>query len=98
LGQESERWNVRRAQKMTRRGGAGKGSGSKGRRGAEHGEACTKERTGAVAVRAALESAVQVGRASNATGKQKRPTLRKVGIHFREMNSPFCGRNLFREQ
>jgi hypothetical protein len=47
---------------MTRRGGAGKGSGSKGRRGAEHGQACTKERTGAVAVGAALESAVQVGR------------------------------------
>jgi hypothetical protein len=47
---------------MTRRGGAGIGSGSKGRGGAEHGQACTKERTGAVAVRAALESAVQVGR------------------------------------
>jgi hypothetical protein len=47
---------------MTRRGGAGKGSGSKGCRGAEHGQACTKERTGAVPVRAALESAVQVGR------------------------------------
>jgi hypothetical protein len=29
---------------------------------AEHGQACTKERTGAVAGRAALESAVQVGR------------------------------------
>jgi hypothetical protein len=46
---------------MTRRGGAGKGSGSKGCRGAEHGQACTKERTGAVALRAALESAVQLG-------------------------------------
>jgi hypothetical protein len=46
---------------MTRRGGAGKGSGSKGCRGAEHGQACTKEHTstGAVAV---LESAVLVGR------------------------------------
>jgi hypothetical protein len=53
---------VRSAQKMTRTGVAGKGSGSKGCRGAEHGQACTKERTGAVAVRAALESAVQVGR------------------------------------
>jgi hypothetical protein len=50
------------AQKMTRREGAGKGSGSKDCRGAEHGQACTKERTGAVAVRAALESAVQVVR------------------------------------
>jgi hypothetical protein len=47
---------------MTRSGGAGKGSGSKGCRGAEHGQACTKERLGAVAVRAALESAVQLGR------------------------------------
>jgi hypothetical protein len=49
---------------MTRRGGAGRGSGSnyKGCRGAGHGQACTKDRTGAVAVRAALESAVQVGR------------------------------------
>jgi hypothetical protein len=47
---------------MTRRGGAGKGSVSKGCRGAEHGQACTKYRTGAVALRAALESAVQLGR------------------------------------
>jgi hypothetical protein len=47
---------------MTRRGGVGKGTGSKGCRGAEHDQACTEERTGAVAVRAALESAVQVGR------------------------------------
>jgi hypothetical protein len=46
----------------TENGGAGKGSGSKGCRGAEHGQECTKECTGAVAVRAALESAVQVGR------------------------------------
>jgi hypothetical protein len=47
---------------MTRRGGAGKGSGSNACRGAAHGQACTKEPTGAVAVRAALESAVQLGR------------------------------------
>jgi hypothetical protein len=47
---------------MTRREGAGEGSGSKGCRGAEHGQACTKERAGAMAVRAALESALQVGR------------------------------------
>jgi hypothetical protein len=39
-------------------GGAGKGSGSKRCRGAEHGQACTKDRTSAVALRAALESAV----------------------------------------
>jgi hypothetical protein len=46
---------------MTTQGGAGKGSGSKGCRGAEDGQACTKECTGAVALRAALESAVQLG-------------------------------------
>jgi hypothetical protein len=50
---------VRCAQKMTRRGGAGKVSGSEGCRGAEHGQACTKDHTGAVALRVALESAVQ---------------------------------------
>jgi hypothetical protein len=44
------------------RGGAGKGRGSKGCRGAEQGQASTKDRTGAVALRAALESAVQLGR------------------------------------
>jgi hypothetical protein len=62
---------VRCAQKMTRRGRAGKGSGSKGCRGAEHGQACTKERTGAVAVRAALESAGQVGRGDEASQRQQ---------------------------
>jgi hypothetical protein len=60
MGRESERWNVRCAQKMTRRGGAGKGCGSQGCRGAEHGQAWTKERTGAVALRAALEAAMQL--------------------------------------
>jgi hypothetical protein len=65
------------------RGGAGKGSGSKGCRGAEHGQACTKERTGAMAVRAALESAVQVGRGNEGIrAKQKGPTLRNVGIRY----------------
>jgi hypothetical protein len=49
MGQKSESWNVRCAQKMTRWEGAGKGGGSK----------CCR---GAVALRAALESAVQLGR------------------------------------
>jgi hypothetical protein len=44
-------------------------------------------RAGAVAVREALESAVQVGptkaTATKATGKQKCPTLRNVGIRYR---------------
>jgi hypothetical protein len=44
------------------RGAAGKGSGSKGCRGAEYVQACTKDRTGAVALGEALESAVQLGR------------------------------------
>jgi hypothetical protein len=47
---------------MTRRGGAGKGSGSKGCRDAEHGQTWHKDGTGSVAPRAALESAVQLGR------------------------------------
>jgi hypothetical protein len=41
---------------MTSRGEGGKGSDSKGCRVAEHGQACTKDRNGAVAVRAALKS------------------------------------------
>jgi hypothetical protein len=61
---------------MTRRGGVGKGTGSKGCRGEEHGQACTKERSGAVAVRAALESAVQVGRGNegNRQAEMANPT------------------------
>jgi hypothetical protein len=51
---------------MTRRGGAGKGSGSKGCKGAEHDQTCPKDRTGDVALRAALESAEQLGRGDEA--------------------------------
>jgi hypothetical protein len=47
---------------MTRRGVAGKGSGSKDCRGAEHGQAYTKDCNGAVALRAALESGDRLGR------------------------------------
>jgi hypothetical protein len=54
--------NVRCAQKTTRRGVSGKGSRKKGCRGAEHGQTCTKDYTCAVALRSALESAVQLGR------------------------------------
>jgi hypothetical protein len=54
---------------------AGKGSGSKGCRGAEHGQACTKEHTGAVAVRAPLRPC-NSGEATKARCKQKWPTLR----------------------
>jgi hypothetical protein len=67
---------------MTKGGGAGKGSGSKGRRGAEHGQACTKERTGAVALRAALESAVQVGRGDKGNRQAEMANLRNVGIRY----------------
>jgi hypothetical protein len=47
---------------MKRRGWAGKGSGGKGCRSAEHGLACTKDRSAAVALGAALKSAVQLWR------------------------------------
>jgi hypothetical protein len=50
------------AQNMTGRGGAGKDSGGKSCRGAEHGQAGTKDSTGAEALGAALESGVQLGR------------------------------------
>jgi hypothetical protein len=76
---------------MTRRGGAGKGSGSKGCRGAEHGQACTKERTGAVAVDvgAALESAVQVGRGNegNRQAEMASPTKCRDSLQ-RVLNGP----------
>jgi hypothetical protein len=41
---------------------AGKGSRSEGCRRADHGQTCAKNRTGAVAVRAALALAVTLGR------------------------------------
>jgi hypothetical protein len=68
---------------MTRRGGAGEGSGSKGCRGAEHGQACSRERTGAVALRAALESAVRLGRVDegNRQAEMANPTKGR-GIHY----------------
>jgi hypothetical protein len=47
---------------MKRRGWAGKGSGGKGCRSAEHGLACTKDHSAAVALGAALQSTVQLGR------------------------------------
>jgi hypothetical protein len=47
---------------MTRMGVARKGCRSKGCRGVERGQTCTEDCTGAVALRAALESAVQLGR------------------------------------
>jgi hypothetical protein len=40
---------------------AGKGSPGEGCRGTEHGQTFNDDRTGAVGVRAALESAVQLG-------------------------------------
>jgi hypothetical protein len=59
---------VRCAQKMTRRGGAGKGS--KGCRGADHCQTCTNDRTGAVALRVALESAVSLGRGDDRQARE----------------------------
>jgi hypothetical protein len=75
---------------MTRRGGAAKGSGSKGCRGAKHGQACTKERTGAVAVRAALESAVQVGRGyeGNRQAEMANPTKCRDSLQANTPDTP----------
>jgi hypothetical protein len=75
---------------MTRRGGAGNGSGSKGCRGAKHGQACTKERNGAVAVRAALESAVQVGRGDegNRQAEMANPTKCRDSLQVHYENVP----------
>jgi hypothetical protein len=67
---------------MTRRGGARKGSGSKGCRGAEHGQTCPKDRTGAVALRAALESSEQLGRGdeANRQAEMANPTKYKDSL------------------
>jgi hypothetical protein len=56
----------------------GKGSRSEGCRGAEHGQTCTKYCTGTVAVRAALELAVQLGRGDEVNDTQKWPSSRNV--------------------
>jgi hypothetical protein len=80
---------VRCAQKMTRRGGVGKGTGSKGCRGAKHGQACTKERTGAVAVRAALESAMQVGR-GNRQAEMANPTKCRDSLQVSQIRFNGC--------
>jgi hypothetical protein len=54
---------VRCAQKLfIDKEGLGMAVTVKGCRGTEHGQTCAKDRTGAVALRAALESAVQLGR------------------------------------
>jgi hypothetical protein len=71
--------HVRCAQNMTRSGVAGKGSYREGCRGVEHGQTSTKNHTSPVAVRAALESAVQLGRGDGV--KPKGPTIRNQGCH-----------------
>jgi hypothetical protein len=69
---------------MTRRGGAGKGSGSKGCRGAEHGQASTKDCTGAVALRAALELAMQLGQGDevNRQAEMANPTKCRESLQY----------------
>jgi hypothetical protein len=66
------------AQKMTRRGGAGKGSGSKGRGGAEHGQACTLVRNALVLWLSGkhLNRPCNSGEATKATGNPE--SLRPV--------------------
>jgi hypothetical protein len=86
---------VRCAQKMRRRGGAGKGSGSKGCRGAEHGQACTKDSAGAEGLRAALIRPCNSRQRVNCHAVMANPTQcrdllqqkasrrgRHIGIHF----------------
>jgi hypothetical protein len=77
--------SVRCAQRVTKREVAGKDSRSTGCRGAEHDQVCTKDHAGAVALRAALESAVQLGRGSEVTGKLKWPTLQNVWIRYSDL-------------
>jgi hypothetical protein len=58
------------------RGVAGKGSRSNGCGSVEYGQSITKDRASAVAVRAALESAVQLGRGT----ASQRPNLGHLGV------------------
>jgi hypothetical protein len=79
---------MRCAEKMTRRGGAGKGRGSEGCRGAEHGQACTKkDHSGAVALRAALESAMQLRRGNEVNRQAEMANPTKCRIRYR-----YCAR------
>jgi hypothetical protein len=64
---------------MARRGLVAKGSRSEGCRGAEHGQTCNnKDRNGAVAVRAALESTVLVGRGHEVFRQAEMANLTKL--------------------
>jgi hypothetical protein len=67
-----------------KRGGAGKGSGSKGCRGAEHGQACTKNALVLWLSGQHLNRPCYSGEATKATGNPKWPTLRNVGIRYRK--------------
>jgi hypothetical protein len=75
--------HVRCAQSMTRSGVAGKGSCREGCRGVEHGQTCTKNHTKPVAARAALESAVQLGRGDGAPPRSE--AERANNTKFREI-------------
>jgi hypothetical protein len=56
---------------------AGKGSGAEGCRGAEHGQTCTRCRTGAIAVRVALKSAEHLGRGDKVNRQAEKANLTK---------------------
>jgi hypothetical protein len=75
---------------MTRMREAGKGSRSEGCRGAEHGQTCTTDRTGAVAVRAALESAVQPGRRDEANRQSEMSNLTKCRYSILTIKSSYA--------
>jgi hypothetical protein len=68
---------------------------TEGCRGAEHGQACTKDGTGAVAVRAALALAVQLGRSEQASQNSQAYKCRDVlqihcpgQMHLQTWSSP----------
>jgi hypothetical protein len=84
---------------MTRRGRAENSSGSKGCRGAEQGQTSANDRTGAGALRAALDSAVQLGRGDEVNRPKSRncsPTkcrdslLQLSGLLARCSGAPRC--------
>jgi hypothetical protein len=68
----------------------GKGCGSEGCRGAEHGQASTKDRIGAVALRAALESDVLLGRGDemNRQAEMASPTKCRDSLQAEISTSP----------
>jgi hypothetical protein len=62
--------------------GEWKGSRSEGCRGVEHGQTCTEDCTDVVAVRAALESSVELGRGEEVNRQAEMANPRNEGIRY----------------